>query len=497
MAATIRRSRADRQLSYGSVARAAAAPRRVDGPWLLDARPPPGCDLATAGRPGGGRRFSYSEKESAPGGPNRAIVSTVSDERSTIEAAPTEPATAGDPGPGPAALLFTPEVRADPFPFYRHLLEHDPVHDTGFGLWLLSSYDDCRAALRDPRFSAEFRTMSDYEASMAAIGRDTPVQALMERLMLFRDAPDHTRLRSLVQRAFSPRMVESFRARVAEVAEDLLDQAEARGELELMSDFAWPLPVIVIAEMLGVPASERERFRGWASDLALAFDLGMTPERSVRAEAAQIAFTDFFLDLIRERAREPRGDLLTAMVEAEEQGDRLSPDELVSNLVLLLIAGHETTMNLIGNGTLALLRNPEQLARLRDDPLIAPDAVEELLRYESPVQLVIRFPREDVEVGGKLIPKGARVMLLLGAANHDPARFADPDVLDLGRGDRGHLSFGGGPHFCLGNALARMEGEVAIPALLRRFPDLALADPDPAYRPTMTLRGLEALRLTC
>lgn len=154
-------------------------------------------------------------------------------------------------------------------------------------------------------------------------------------------------------------------------------------------------------------------------------------------------------------------------------------------------------MNLIGNGTLALLRNPEQLARLRDDPSIAPDAVEELLRYESPVQLVIRFPREDVVVRDKLIPKGARVMLLLGAANHDPARFADPDVLDLGRGDRGHLSFGGGPHFCLGNALARMEGEVAIPALLRRFPDLALADPNPAYRPTMTLRGLEELRLRC
>lgn len=458
--------------------------------WSVDFR----CVLARVGRGGS----SYPQEESARRRSNRAIVPTVSDDRSTIEAAPTEAeagAAAGDPGP--AALLFTPEVRADPFPFYRNLLEHDPVHDTGFGLWLLSSYDDCRAALRDPRFSAEFRTMSDYEASMAAIGRDTPVQALMERLMLFRDAPDHTRLRSLVQRAFSPRMVESFRARVAEVTEDLLDRAAERGELELMSDFAWPLPVIVIAEILGVPASERDRFRGWASDLALAFDLGMTPERSVRAEAAQVAFTDFFLDLIRERAREPRGDLLTALVEAEEQGDRLSPDELVSNLVLLLIAGHETTMNLIGNGTLALLRNPEQLARLRDDPSIAPDAVEELLRYESPVQLVIRFPREDVVVRDKLIPKGARVMLLLGAANHDPARFADPDVLDLGRGDRGHLSFGGGPHFCLGNALARMEGEVAIPALLRRFPDLALADPNPAYRPTMTLRGLEELRLRC
>lgn len=398
--------------------------------------------------------------------------------------------------PGPAALLFTPEVRADPFPFYRRLLTDEPVHETGFGLWLVSSYEACHAALRDPRFSAEFRTMADYEETMVAIGRDTPVQALMERLMLFRDAPDHTRLRGLVQRAFSPRMMEAMRARVAEVCEGLLDDVEARGdEFELMRDLAWPLPVVVIAELLGVPSSERERFRGWATDLALAFDIGMTPERAVRAEAAQDEFIAFFLELAAERARNPQGDLVTALVQAEEEGDRLSPDELVSNLILLLIAGHETTMNLIGNGTHALLRHPDQLARLRAEPDLVPSAIEELLRFESPVQLVMRFTREEVEVGGRRIPKGARVMLLLAAANHDPERFPDPDRLDLARGDRGHLSFGGGPHFCLGNALARLEGEVVLPALVRRFPDLRLLDEHPAYRPTMTLRGLEALRL--
>lgn len=398
--------------------------------------------------------------------------------------------------PAPGAQLFTPEVRADPFPLYRRLLEEDPVHDTGFGLWLVSSYEDCRAALRDPRFSAEFRTMANYEETMVAVGRDTPVQELMERLMLFRDPPDHTRLRGLVQRAFSPRMIEAFRTRVAEVCDGLLDAAEQRGgEMELMADLAWPLPVVVIAELLGVPPDERERFRGWASDLALAFDLGMTPERARRATVAQEAFVAFFLELAAERAREPRGDLLTALVQAEEEGDRLTPDELVSNLILLLIAGHETTMNLIGNGVHALLRHPQQLARLRDGSALAPAAVEELLRYDSPVQLVIRFTREELELGGRTIPKGARVMLLLGAANHDPERFADPDRLDLERGDRGHLAFGGGPHFCLGNALARLEGEVVIPRLLRRFPDLRLLDDAPRYRPTMTLRGLEALRL--
>jgi cytochrome P450 len=401
-----------------------------------------------------------------------------------------------DDAPGPATLIFTPEVRADPFPFYRRLIADDPVHDTGFGLWIVSSYEHCRSALRDPRFSAEFRTMSDYEETMVAVGRDTPVQALMERLMLFRDPPDHTRLRGLVQRAFTPRMIEAMRARTAEVCEGLLDAVEERGgELELMADLAWPLPVVVIAELLGVPAMERERFRGWASDLALAFDVGMTPDRAAAAEVAMEEFIAFFLELAAERGRDPQGDLVTALVQAEEEGDRLSPEELVSNLILLLIAGHETTMNLIGNGTLALLRHPEQLARLRDEPDLAPSAIEELLRYDSPVQLVVRFTHEELELGGRTIPKGARVMLLLGAANHDPERFADPDVLDLARGDRGHLSFGGGPHFCLGNALARMEGEVVLPALIRRFPDLRLLDEHPQHRGTMTLRGLEALRL--
>jgi pimeloyl-[acyl-carrier protein] synthase len=397
--------------------------------------------------------------------------------------------------PGPVALLFTPEVRADPFTFYERMQREDPVHDTGFGMWLLSGYEECHLALRDARFSAEFRTMADYEATMAAVGRVGPVQELMERLMLFRDAPDHTRLRGLVQRAFTPRMVEGMRRRVREVADELLDAAEARGSLELMADYAWPLPVIVIAELLGVPASERDRFRGWAADLALAFDLGLTPDRAARAEAAADAFTAFFLGLIEERAREPRGDLLTGLAAAEEQGDHLSSEELVSNLMLLLIAGHETTMNLIGNGTLALLRHPAQRARLAADPALAPDAIEELLRYESPVQLAMRFLREDVELRGRVLRKGERVMLLLGAANHDPARFPDPGVLDLARGDRGHLSFGGGPHFCLGNALARLEGTVAIPALLERFPALRLAEGEPAYRTTMTLRGLQALHL--
>ncbi len=398
--------------------------------------------------------------------------------------------------PAAGAELFTPEVRANPFPFYQRLRDQQPVYDTGFGLWLVSSYEHCHAALRDERFSADFHTMSDYEQTMADVGRDTAVQKLMERLMLFRDPPDHTRLRGLVQRAFTPRMVEGLRARVVEVSDELLSEVEPRGQMELISDFAWQLPVIVIAEMLGVPPSERGRFREWAADLALAFDLGMTPERAEKADAAQIAFSEFFLALVEERARDPRGDLLTAMAAAEEEGERLSSEELVSNLALLLIAGHETTMNLIGNGTLALLRHPDQLRRLRERPALIPDAIEELLRFDGPVQLAIRFTHEAVELGGTVVPKGARVMLLLGAANHDPARFPNPDVLDVTRGDRNHLAFGGGPHYCLGNALARLEGAVAIRALLERFPRLELAVEEPEYRQTMTLRGLKELPLS-
>ncbi len=361
----------------------------------------------------------------------------------------------------------------------------------------MTSYDDCHAALRDERFSSEFRTMANYEEQMRLVGRDTATQELMERLMLFRDPPDHTRLRGLVQRAFTPRMIEGLRDRVGEIAEDLLDRAERKGSLELMSDYAWQLPVIVIAEMLGVPPSERDRFRDWARDLALTFDLGMTPERADRAKRAQDAFTDFFLRLVEERAREPQGDLLTAMGQAEEEGDRLTSEELVSNLVLLLIAGHETTMNLIGNGSLVLLRNPDELARLRVEPDLAPDAVEELLRYDGPVQLTVRFLRADVELHGRRIPAGARVMLLLGAANRDPDRFEHPDTLDLSRGERNHLAFGGGPHYCLGNALARLEGSIAIPMLFERFPDLRLTDDhQPEFRQTMTLRGLTELPLS-
>jgi cytochrome P450 len=400
----------------------------------------------------------------------------------------------------PLLSLLTPDVRDDPFPVYRALHENQPIVDTGQNVWILSRYDDCHAALRDSRLSVEPRSSSTYHDFLELSGRaGSPLQELIEELMLFRDPPDHTRLRGLVQKAFSPRRIEQMRPRVETVAHRLLDELAPRGEMELMADFAYPLPIVVIAEMLGIPSEDQDRFKGWAGELALTLEPVIAPDVRERAESALDAFTEYLEPLFEERRRDPSDDLLTALVEAEDEGDRLSEEELISNVLLLLIAGHETTQNLIGNGLYALLRYPDQLALLRDhadDSEFARGAVEELLRYDGSVQLTARIALEDVEYGGHRIPKGGRLLLLLGAANRDPERFEDPDRLDVTRADRGHLSFSGGPHYCLGNALARLEGEVALAALAGRLPDLELArDERPRYRDTVTLRGLQALHL--
>jgi cytochrome P450 len=291
-------------------------------------------------------------------------------------------------------------------------------------------------------------------------------------------------------------MVDALRGRVEQVANELLDEAVEDGELELISGFAWLFPLVVVAEMLGVPVEDRDRFRAWSRDLAPSFELVLPPGAAARAERATEEFTTYFHELVQERAREPRGDLLSALVEVEEQGDRLSARELVVNLILIVGAGHETVMNLIGNGMLALLRNEHELERLRREPAIMDDAVEELLRYESPIQMTTRFPSEDIEIDGQTIPAGTRVAVILAAGNRDPNRFPDPDRLDLTRGGHQHLAFGGGIHYCLGNALARIEAATAFRAILERFPSVELATDEPRYRDTILLRGLQALPLS-
>jgi pimeloyl-[acyl-carrier protein] synthase len=389
-------------------------------------------------------------------------------------------------------VTFNPmaaEFIADPYPTYRRLQAEDPVHQHPLGFWVLTRYEHVVATLRDPR------AIKEPIAAFVAARFGTPVPAI-GLSMLDRDPPDHTRLRGLVSKAFTPRMIERLRPDVQAIVDGLVDEAEDTGSIDLIEQFAYPIPVTVICRMLGVPVADHERFKGWGLDIARGLDAIMLPpdsEVAKRSMASRLAIAGYFRELIAERRRTPRADLLSELIAAEEAGDRLSEQELVATCILLLIAGHETTVNLIGNGTLALLRHPDQLQLLRAQPGLIAGAVEELLRFDGPVQRTARIPSEDLTLGGRTIPQGDLVMPFIGAADRDPAQFPEPDRLNITRAENRHVAFGLGIHFCLGAPLARIEGQIAIATLLRRLPRLALATDRPAFRPSLTLRGLEAL----
>jgi cytochrome P450 len=392
-----------------------------------------------------------------------------------------------------------PRLLQDPYPFYRMLRTTSPVFrvpvgDAGSpGVWILTRHEAVQLVLRDARFSVDrrkARIVQEYADRLplaAAFGEEGGL-----RSMLLMDPPDHTRVRALVSKAFTPRRVAGLRPRIEAIVRELLDAVAERGEMELMSEFAAPLPAIVIAELLGVPAEDHRRFKEWSSEL-ISVGAGNPFGAREAFEKALGKLLDYLRGIIAERRAEPREDLISAMIDAQEERDALSDAELLATSNLLLIAGHETTTNLIGNGTLALLRHPPELARLRADRALLRSAIEELLRYDSPVQATARVATEDVELGGKTLPAGALVIAGIGAANRDPDAFPEPDRLDLGRTDNHHLSFGFGAHFCLGAPLARLEGEVAFAALLERFSRLALASEDVQYRTNLVLRGLTAL----
>jgi len=385
-----------------------------------------------------------------------------------------------------------PEFVADPYPTYHRLRTGDPVHHSPLGFWVLTRYDDVVAALRDPRLAKE--AIASFVA--ARFGAPVPAMGLS---MLDRDPPDHTRLRGLVSKAFTPRVVEGLRPRIQQIVDDLIDSVATRGSMDLIEEFAYPIPVAVICEMLGVPVEDHERFKGWSLDVARGLDLiwlGPDSEVGRRSVTARQALAEYFRGLIAQRRAAPRSDMLSGLIAAEEAGDKLNEVELLATCVLLLIAGHETTVNLIGNGMLALLRHRDQLQRLQREPGLIGTAVEELLRFDGPVQRTARIPSEDVTIGGQTIAKGEMVMPFIGAADRDPAQFPDPDRLDIGRADNRHIAFGWGIHFCLGAPLARLEGQIAIGTLLRRLPKVSLATETPEYRQSLTLRGLKALPVT-
>jgi cytochrome P450 len=385
-----------------------------------------------------------------------------------------------------------PEFVADPYPTYHRLRAEEPVHHSPLGFWVLTRYEDVVASLRDPRLIKE--PIASFVA--ARFGAPVPAVGLS---MLDRDPPDHTRLRGLVSKAFTPRVVEGLRPRIQGIVDGLLAQAEAKGAIDLIEEFAYPIPVNVICEMLGVPVEDHEQFKGWSLDIARGLDLimmGPDSELGKRSVAARHGLAEYFRGLIAQRRAAPRADLLSALIAAEEAGDKLNEQELLATCILLLIAGHETTVNLIGNGTLALLRHPDQLRRLRENPSLIGTAIEELLRFDGPVQRTARIPSEDLVIAGQKIPAGDMVMPFIGAADRDPAHFAEPDRLDLGRTENRHVAFGLGIHFCLGAPLARVEGQIAINALAQRFPKLALATNTPEFRQSLTLRGLKSLPVT-
>lgn len=383
----------------------------------------------------------------------------------------------------------SPEFRRDPYPYYDLLLAQAPIfYWEPWGMTFLSRHEDCSELLRDNRLGR------------GATGEPPPTQvdlaAMMNRWMLLMNPPDHTRLRGLVYKAFTPRMVEQLRGTIQAITDRLLDRVAAQGEMELVADFAYPLPVTVIAEMLGIPEADRDVFHHWSDALARSLDLTDDPAIYDRASVAAAEFTGYLRTLAARRRAEPANDLLSALVRVEEAGEQLTEDELYATCALLLVAGHETTINLIGNGTLALLRNLDQLRLLQEKPELARTAVEELLRYDSPVQLTARTVLEDITYKDVTFHRGQEVAFLLSAANHDPAVFAEPHRLDITRQKNPHLSFGGGIHYCLGAPLARLEGQIAFATLLRRLPNLRLATATPVYRDNLVLRGLESLPVT-
>lgn len=388
---------------------------------------------------------------------------------------------------------FLPSFTVSPYRAYASLRAAEPVHfSPTLNAWVLTSYAVCEQVLRDhARFSSsQLNATGPVAELIRQQRRELPLGAVPT--LLNSDPPVHTRLRGIVSKAFTPRVVDGLRGRIEQIAESLLDAVPASGEFDLVPTLMQPLPVIVIAELLGVPASDRALFKRWSNAIAATTNLFPTPETFVAVKQATTELVAYLTTFIEARRREPQDDLLTALVQAEEEGDRLSREEVLAFCIVLLVAGHETTTNLIGNGVLALLDHVEALDALRAEPDLIPNAVEEFLRYDSAVQAIPRVATEDVILGDRTIERGAFTLVMIGAANRDPARFPEPDRLDLRREDVRHLSFGLGAHFCLGAPLARLEAQIAFAVLLRRLPGLhAVGKPERAG--TFVLRGLQRL----
>ena len=391
---------------------------------------------------------------------------------------------------------FAPEFVADPYPVYARLRESTPLffHEP-LQMWFAADHATCVALLKSNSLGHEPQrgVPSEQFASRQSPALHAPLVEMQSRWMLLRDPPTHTRLRSLVHGAFAPPAIDRLRPQIQSAVDQLIAAALQKSEIDIVGDLAGPLPLMVIAEMFGVPGVDRHALHRWSRELADTVELSASRDVHDRGAAAAVEFSEYLRALVQERRRQPRQDVLSAFVHADARGDSLTEEELIATCTLLLVAGHETSTNFIGNGILALLRHPDQLELLKVHPELGPRAIEELLRYDSPVQTTFRTVLHDTEYGGRRLRQGATVCLMLGAANHDPAIFEEPHRLDITRDPNPHLSFSNGIHYCLGAPLARLEGQLAIQTLLSRVPQIELLDESPTYRKTWAARGLEAL----
>ncbi|BCL81642.1 cytochrome P-450 like protein [Ktedonobacteria bacterium brp13] len=391
--------------------------------------------------------------------------------------------------------LLDPQVLGNPYPLYQRLRTEDPVHwDHFLHAWVVTRYDDVRTVFQ--QFSAD-RAFTDEQLSTMGLEKLAPLARVMVKQMIFMDPPQHTRIRSLASKAFTPRRVELLRSHIQEICDDLLDAVQSKGSMDVITDLAYPLPAIVTAEMLGVPTSDWRQLTAWSADFAqILGNFQHNPDFAEQALKSVEEMLEYFGAHVKDQHEHPREGLISAFISAELDGDHLSDDEIVVNTIITMVGGQETTTNLIGNGLLTLLRNLEQLEKLKTDLTLVPSAVEEMLRYESPSQHTARLAPDDIELGGKQIKKRQAVIAVMGAANRDPERFEDPDRFDITRTDNRHMAFAWGNHFCFGAPLARIEGQIVFDTVFRRMPDLQLVPEPIQWRDNLGLRGIKSLPVT-
>lgn len=392
---------------------------------------------------------------------------------------------------------YDPEFRENPYPIYHYLRSVEPIHQSFPGMWVLTRYADAKSVLRDPRFCVEKRQKNIQHKSHSLEHKnfDRLVQAI-DKWLIFLDPPDHTRLRGLVSKAFSAASIKSLRSQIQQIADELIGKVRHQGFMDVISDYACPLPCNVIAAILGIPVEDWSKLYHWSDELSRILDPLRSMEDYEQMNKVALEFADYLKILIAQRQKSPQHDLLSTLIAVKDQGNKLSEEEIISVSMLLFFTGEETTVYFITNGMLTLLRHPEQMQQLKAEPALIYNALEEVLRYESPVQFTSRVATEDVDIDGITIRSGEKVLIALGAVNRDPAQFLDPDRFDITRANNSHLAFADGIHHCLGASLTRIEAEIAINTLIQQLPNLKLLQDKLEWRNKVALRGLKALPLT-